>query len=42
MCNFTPERVAIIEAKIDRLLAADIIKEVFYAEWLGNVVLVAK
>ncbi|CAL9019627.1 unnamed protein product [Prunus brigantina] len=40
--NFAPERVAIIEAKIDKLLAADFIEEVSYAEWLANVVLVAK
>ncbi|KAI5322908.1 hypothetical protein L3X38_031980 [Prunus dulcis] len=40
--NFAPERVAIIEAEIDKLLAAGFIQEISYAEWLANVVLVAK
>ncbi|CAL8153305.1 unnamed protein product [Prunus armeniaca] len=40
--NFAPERVAIIEAEIDKLLVAGFIEEVSYAEWLANVVLVAK
>ncbi|VVA40962.1 PREDICTED: Retrovirus-related Pol poly from transposon, partial [Prunus dulcis] len=40
--NFAPERVAIIEAEIDKLLAAGFIQEVSYVEWLANVVLVAK
>ncbi|KAI5338472.1 hypothetical protein L3X38_017743 [Prunus dulcis] len=40
--NFAHERVAIIEAEIDKLLAAGFIEEVSYAEWLANVVLVAK
>ncbi|KAI5339158.1 hypothetical protein L3X38_018430 [Prunus dulcis] len=40
--NFAPKRVAIIEAEIDKLLAAGFIEEVSYAEWLANVVLVAK
>ncbi|CAL9029510.1 unnamed protein product [Prunus brigantina] len=40
--NFAPERVIIIEAEIDKLLAAGFIEEVSYAEWLANVVLVAK
>ncbi|CAL8993981.1 unnamed protein product [Prunus brigantina] len=40
--NFAPEWVAIIEAEIDKLLAAGFIEEVSYAEWLANVVLVAK
>ncbi|CAL2270893.1 unnamed protein product [Prunus armeniaca] len=40
--NFTPERVAIIEVEIDKLLVADFIEEVSNAEWLANVVLVAK
>ncbi|CAL8992737.1 unnamed protein product, partial [Prunus brigantina] len=34
--NFAPERVAIIEAEIDKLLAAGFIEEVSYAEWLAN------
>ncbi|VVA21005.1 PREDICTED: Transposon, partial [Prunus dulcis] len=40
--NFATERVAIIEAEIDKLLDAGFIEEVFYSEWLANVVLVAK
>ncbi|KAI5351236.1 hypothetical protein L3X38_004127 [Prunus dulcis] len=40
--NFTLERVAIIEVKIDKLIAAVFIEEVSYAEWLANVVHVAK
>ncbi|CAL2241574.1 unnamed protein product [Prunus armeniaca] len=40
--NFAPERVAIFEAEIDKLLAAGFIEEVSYSEWLANVVLVAK
>ncbi|CAL8996303.1 unnamed protein product, partial [Prunus brigantina] len=40
--NFAPERVAIIEAEIDKLLAAGFIEKVSYSEWLANVVLVAK
>ncbi|CAL8176007.1 unnamed protein product [Prunus armeniaca] len=40
--NFTPERVAIIEAEIDKLLTAGFIEEVSYSEWLANVVLVVK
>ncbi|CAL8153079.1 unnamed protein product [Prunus armeniaca] len=40
--NFAPERVTIIEAEIDKLLVVGFIEEVSYAEWLANVVLVAK
>ncbi|CAL8117997.1 unnamed protein product [Prunus armeniaca] len=40
--NFAPERVSIIEAEIDKLLAAGFIEEVSYSEWLAKVVLVAK
>ncbi|KAI5351123.1 hypothetical protein L3X38_004014 [Prunus dulcis] len=40
--SFAPERVAIIEAEIDKLLNAGFIQKVSYAEWLANVVLVAK
>lgn len=41
-CNFTSSRVAIVEAEIDKLLAAGFIEEVSYLEWLANIVLVAK
>ncbi|CAL9016033.1 unnamed protein product [Prunus brigantina] len=40
--NFAPERVTIIEAEIDKLLAAGFIEKVSYSEWLANVVLVLK
>ncbi|XP_034219224.1 uncharacterized protein LOC117630638 [Prunus dulcis] len=40
--NFAPERVAIIEVEIDKLLATGFIEEVSYSEWLANVVIVAK
>lgn len=40
--HFTPERVTIIEVKIDKLLEAEFIEEVAYSAWLANVVLVVK
>ncbi|CAL8119119.1 unnamed protein product [Prunus armeniaca] len=40
--NFALERVVIIKAEIDKLLAAGFIEEVSYSKWLSNVVLVAK
>ncbi|KAI5317523.1 hypothetical protein L3X38_037230 [Prunus dulcis] len=40
--NFAPERVAIIKAWIEKLLAAGFIEEVSYSEWLANIILVAK
>lgn len=40
--NFVTEQVAIIEAKIDKLLATSFIEEVSYSERLANFVLVAK
>ncbi|KAI5328508.1 hypothetical protein L3X38_027905 [Prunus dulcis] len=40
--KFVPDRVAIIEAEIDKLLAASFIEKVSYAEWLANVVRVVK
>ncbi|XP_034225500.1 uncharacterized protein LOC117635261 [Prunus dulcis] len=40
--NFVLKRVAIIEAEIDKLLAAGFIKEVSYSKWLANVVLVVE
>ena len=40
--NFAPERVAIIEAEIDKLLEAGFIEEVAHSAWLANVVLVMK
>lgn len=40
--NFSPEWIAIIEAKIDKLLAAGFIEEVSYSKWLANIVLVVK
>ncbi|BFG41111.1 hypothetical protein CerSpe_273850 [Prunus speciosa] len=40
--NFAPERVAIIEAEIAKLLAAGFVEEDSYVEWLANIVLVEK
>ncbi|KAM2860026.1 hypothetical protein COP2_025371 [Malus domestica] len=40
--HFALERVAIIEAKIDKLLEAGFIEEVAHSAWLANVVLVMK
>ncbi|CAL8119474.1 unnamed protein product [Prunus armeniaca] len=40
--KFVPEGVTIIEAEIDKLLAAGCIEKVSYSEWLANIVLVAK
>ncbi|KAM1486976.1 hypothetical protein ACFX2I_001095 [Malus domestica] len=40
--HFAPERVAIIDAEIDKLLEAGFIKEVAHSAWLANVVLVMK
>ncbi|CAL8135266.1 unnamed protein product [Prunus armeniaca] len=35
--SLAPEQVAIIEADINKLLAADFFEEVSYTEWLANV-----
>ena len=40
--HFAPERVAIIEAEIDKMLEARFIEEVAHSVWLTNVVLVMK
>ncbi|KAM1520246.1 hypothetical protein ACFX1Z_022964 [Malus domestica] len=40
--HFTPERVAIIKAEIDKLLEVEFIEEVVHSTWLTNVVLVMK
>ena len=40
--HFAPERVAIIEAEIDKLLEAGFIEKVAHSAWLANVVLVMK
>ena len=40
--HFVPERVAIIEAEINKLLEAGFIEEVAHSAWLANVVLVMK
>jgi hypothetical protein len=36
------DRILAVKAKVQRLLDANIIREVKYAEWLANVVLVPK
>ncbi|KAM1176055.1 hypothetical protein ACFX2I_028337 [Malus domestica] len=40
--SFAPERVAIIEAEIGKLLEAKFIEEIVHSTWLANVVLVMK
>ncbi|KAM1291965.1 hypothetical protein ACFX2H_018808 [Malus domestica] len=40
--HFTLEQVAIIDAKIDKLLEARFIKEVVHSAWLANIMLVVK
>ena len=39
---FTPERQEAIDVEVDKLLAADIIFEIKYPQWLANVVMVKK
>ena len=36
------ERILAAKAKVQRLLNANVIREVYYSEWLANVVLVPK
>ena len=40
--NFPPERQEAIKTKVDKLLTADFIWEVYYPDWLANVVMVKK
>uniref|UniRef100_A0A2N9HW46 Reverse transcriptase domain-containing protein n=1 Tax=Fagus sylvatica TaxID=28930 RepID=A0A2N9HW46_FAGSY len=39
---FAPERNAAVMAEVDKLLTAGFIREVYYPEWLANVVMVKK
>ena len=39
---FAPERNAVVMEEVDKLLTADFIREVYYPEWLANVVMVKK
>jgi hypothetical protein len=39
---FAPKRNDAIMEEVDKLLAANFIREVFYPEWLANVVMVKK
>ena len=39
---FTPKRNDTIMEEVDKLLAANFIREVFYSNWLANVVMVKK
>jgi hypothetical protein len=39
---FTPERNNAIMEEVDKLLTANFIREVFYPDWLANVVMVKK
>ena len=40
--KFTPERVEAIAKEVEKLLKAQFIQEVYYPNWLANVVLVKK
>ena len=40
--TFAPERDQVITEEVTKLLAAGFIREVYYLEWLANVVLVKK
>jgi hypothetical protein len=40
--KFTPERVEAIAVEVEKLLKAQFIQEVYYPDWLANVVLVKK
>ena len=39
---FAPERNKVVMEEVEKLLATDFIREVFYLEWLTNVVMVKK
>ena len=39
---FAPKRNKVVMEKVEKLLATDFIREVFYLEWLTNVVMVKK
>ena len=40
--NFAPERQEAIKTAVDKLLMANCIREVYYPDWLANVVMVRK
>jgi hypothetical protein len=40
--KFAPERVEAITVEVEKLLKAQFIEEVYYPDWLANVVLVNK
>ncbi|KAL0427700.1 UNVERIFIED_CONTAM: hypothetical protein Slati_2944800 [Sesamum latifolium] len=40
--HFSPEKDKIIQAEVDKLMAAGHVKEIQFPEWLSNVVLVPK
>ena len=39
---FAPERNKVVTEEVEKLLEADFISEVFYPDWLENVVMVKK
>ena len=39
---FAPERNKAVMDEVDKLLAANLIREVYYLEWLANIVMVKK
>ena len=39
---FAPERNKVVMDEVEKLLAANFIREVYYPEWLANIVMVKK
>ena len=39
---FAPKRNKVVMDEMDKLLAANFIREVYYTEWLANIVMVKK
>ena len=39
---FAPKRNKVVMDEVDKLLAANFIREVYYTEWLANIVMVKK
>ena len=42
MRGFAPKRNKAVMDEVDKLLAANFIREVYYPEWLANIVMVKK
>jgi len=39
---FTPDHNRVVIKKVEKLLAAELIREIYYLEWIANVVMVKK